>query len=107
VDPKAPVEDGEAGVIRGENITQQQQRRMPFIDIIERRGLAKGLLEGIEKCLKMQFGDEGLELMPELRELRDHELLRKILARIDTAASSDDLRRIWTRKRRSKTAKPT
>ncbi len=84
----------------------QQEKRMPFIDIIERRGLAKGLLEGIEKCLKMQFGDEGMELMPELRELRDHELLRKVLARIDTAASPDDLRRIWTRKRRSKTAKP-
>jgi hypothetical protein len=84
----------------------QQEKRMPFIDFVERRGLEKGLLEGIEKCLKMRFGDEGLELLPELRELRDHELLRKILARIDTAVSPDDLRRIWTRKRRSKTAKP-
>ncbi len=80
---------------------------MPFIDFVERRGMEKGLLEGIEKCLKMQFGAEGLELMPELRELRDHELLRKVLARIDTAASPDELRRIWTRKRRSKKAEPT
>jgi hypothetical protein len=80
----------------------QQENRMPFIDFVERRGLEKGLLEGIEKCLKMQFGHEGLELMAELRELRDHELLRKVLARIDTAASPDDLRRVWTRKRRSK-----
>ena len=38
----------------------------------------------------MKFGAEGLELMPELREIRDHELLGKILARIETAASPDD-----------------
>jgi hypothetical protein len=94
-------------VIWGKVTAQQQEQHRPFIDYIERRGLAKGLLEGIEKCLKMQFGDEGLELMSELRELRDHELLRKVLARIDTAASPDDLRRIWTRKRRSKKAEPT
>ncbi len=80
---------------------------MPFIDFVERRGMVKGLLEGIEVCLKMKFGAEGLELMPELRELRDHELLLKILARIDAVASPDDLRRIWTRKRRSKKTEST
>ena len=40
----------------------------------------------------MKFGAEGLELMPELREIRDHVLLCKILARIETAGSPDDLR---------------
>ena len=48
------------------------------------------------------FGDEGLKLMPELRELHDHVLLGKILHAIETAATPDDLRRVWTRKRRSK-----
>ena len=38
--------------------------------------------------------------MPELRELRDHELLRKVLARIKTAESLDNVRRVWTRKSR-------
>ena len=84
----------------------QQEKRMPFIDVVERRGMAKGLLQGIEACLKVKFGAEGLELMPELRQIRDHELLGKVLDRIDVAASPDDLRRVWTRKRRSKTAKP-
>ena len=68
--------------------------------------MEKGLLEGIEVCLEMKFGAEGLELMPELRQIQDHELLRKVLARIKTAASPDDLRRVWTRKRRPKAAKP-
>lgn len=85
----------------------QQEKRMPFIDIIERRGLEKGLLRGIEVSLDVKFGAEGLELMPELRQIRDHVLLGKILARIKTAASPDDLRRVWARKRRSKKAEPT
>jgi hypothetical protein len=84
----------------------QQEKVMPFINIAERVGMEKGLLQGIEACLKMKFGAEGLELMPELRQIRDHVLLGKILARIETVDSPDDLRRVWTRKRRPKTAKP-
>ncbi len=78
---------------------------MPFIDIAERVNLGKGLLRGIEECLKVKFGAEGLELMPEIRAIRDHEVLDKILSSIHTTASPNDLRRLWTRKRRSKTAK--
>ena len=66
------------------------------------KGLLEGILKGIEACLKLKFGAEGLELMPELREIQDHELLGKILDAIETAASPDELRRVWTRKRRSK-----
>ena len=39
------------------------------------KGMEKGLLRGIEACLKVKFGAEGLELMPELRQIRDHALL--------------------------------
>jgi hypothetical protein len=80
----------------------QQEKRMPFITIAERVGMEKGLLRGIEECLQLKFGDEGLKLMPELRELQDHELLQAVLGAIRTAASPEDLRRLWTRKRRSK-----
>jgi hypothetical protein len=80
---------------------------MPFIDIAERMIMAKGLLRGIEVCLRIKFGAEGLELLPELRQIRDHVLLEKILDKIGVASSPDDLRRIWTRKRRSKKAEPT
>jgi hypothetical protein len=83
-----------------------QEKGMPFIDIFERKGMEKGLLRGIEECLRVKFGAEGLELMPELRGIQDHEVLEKILSKIHTTASPDDLRRVWTRKRRPKTAKP-
>jgi hypothetical protein len=82
----------------------QQEKRMPFITIAERVGIEKGLIEGIEACLKLKFGAEGLELMPEIRELQDHELLRAVLHAIRAAASPDELRRVWTRRRRSKKA---
>ena len=79
---------------------------MPFINIFERVGMEKGLLAGIETSLKVKFGAEGLELMPEIREIRDHVLLGKILKRIETAESPATLRRVWTRKRQPKKAEP-
>jgi hypothetical protein len=72
---------------------------------LDRIAMKQGLLEGLEVALDVKFGAGGLALMPELREIRDHELLRKILKRIKTAASPDDLRRVWTRKRRPRAAK--
>jgi hypothetical protein len=82
----------------------QQEKVMPFIDIAERMATVKGLLQGIEVALDVKFGAAGLELMPELRQIRDHVLLGKVLAKIKTAASPDDLRRVWARKRRPKAA---
>jgi hypothetical protein len=84
----------------------QQEKKMPFVNFIERRALEKGRLDGLESLLRARFGAEGLELMPELRQIHDHELLLKILRRAETAVSPDEVRRIWTRKRRPKTAEP-
>ena len=75
---------------------------MPFMTGFERVGMEQCLLQGIEVALQLKFGDEGLKLMPELREIHDHVLLGKFFNAIRTTASPDDLRRIWTRKRRSK-----
>jgi hypothetical protein len=102
LDLPEPLEKGfweEAEAIR-------QEKHMPFMDIFERMNLVKRLLRGIEVALKLKFGAEGLELMPELREIRDHVLLEKVLDRIETADSPADLRRVWTRKRRPKKAEP-
>jgi hypothetical protein len=105
-----------------ELIAYQQEKRMPFITIVERiftekgrkegiekglkegieKGKEQGLLEGIETCLQMKFGSEGLGLMPELREIQDHELLRTVLRAIPAEASPEALRRVWKRGRRSK-----
>jgi hypothetical protein len=80
----------------------QQEKTMPFITIADRVAMEQALLEGIEVCLKLKFGAEGLELMPELRELHDHKLLRAVLEAIPAAARPGELRRVWARQRRSK-----
>jgi hypothetical protein len=89
-------------LFRQEITVYQQGKRMPFIDVFDRFAIEQYLLKGLEVSLKLKFGDEGLKLMPELREIQDHELLGKILRAVETAVNPDDLRRVWTRKRRSK-----
>ena len=54
----------------------------------------------------MKFGAEGLELMPELREIQDHERLDAVLEAIPKAASLEELRVLEAR-RLSKKAKRT
>src|SRR5262249_3663200 len=91
-----------------QEITQyQEEKQMPFRTIAERIGREQDLLMGIELGLKLKFGAEGLRLLPELRALQDHELLEDVLKAIETAASPDELRRIWAPKRRSRKKRPT
>jgi hypothetical protein len=69
---------------------------MPFITTPERLGLEEGLLEGIEALLDLKFAAEGLKLLPEIRELNDHEKFRAVLRAIKTATTPEELRRVWT-----------
>jgi hypothetical protein len=84
----------------------RQEKHMPFMDIFERTAMEKGLLRGIEALLRVKFGAAGLELMPEIREIRDHVLLDKILDRIETVGGPAEVRRVWTRKPRPKPTEP-
>ena len=83
----------------------KQEKTMRFVSIAERMGIAKGLHQGIEALLKVKFGAEGLELMPSLRESRDHVLLGKVLDRLTTAEDLDEVRRYVKRLLRAKAAK--
>lgn len=73
----------------------QEKVQMPFITTPERYGRIEGLLKGIEKCLKIKFGEDGLGLMPEIRELDDHEKLEAILEAIESVNAPDELRQLW------------
>ena len=79
---------------------------MPYMNTLDRIAMKQGLLRGIEVALRMKFGAGGLELMPDIRQIRDHVLLEKVLDRIEAADSPDDLRRVWTRQRRPRAARP-
>jgi hypothetical protein len=83
----------------------EEERHMPYVTSAERFGREEGLeegrreclLEGIEIALKLRFGPDGLLLLlPEIRQVRDVEVLRTIHRAIETAATPDALRKIWS-----------
>jgi len=73
----------------------QEEKRMPFITSFERVGHCRGMRKGIESLLRVRFGDEGLKLMPEIREIHEEERLETILQALETAANPDEVRRLW------------
>lgn len=68
---------------------------MPFITTPESCGCIAGLLKGIEVGLQIKFGGEGLKLLPEIRELHDHEKLSVVLQAIKNVSTPAELRQLW------------
>ncbi len=85
-----------AHVFRQELDIIQEERRMPFVTSIERLARGDGVRLGIESLLRVRFGEEGLKLMPEIREVYEEEKLLAILKALETAASPDEVRRLWS-----------
>jgi hypothetical protein len=71
---------------------------MPFLTTPERLGIAQGLRRGIKALLKVQFGDDGLQLLPEIEEIHDHLMLEEVIDALETASTLDDVRQVWTPK---------
>jgi len=82
-------------LVRDEIHRYQEEKTMPFMTSFERLALKDGLLRGIEACLKLKFGPDGLKVFPEIRQLEDVEVLQTILDAIETAATPEELRRVW------------
>lgn len=89
-----------------------KEKGMPFVTGAELVGHEKGLTEGlaqglaqaredllagIEAALDLKFAASGLTLLAEIREIKDLELLRKILQSVRQAESPESLRRLWMR----------
>ena len=74
----------------------QEEKRMPYVLSIERIGRQAGLREGIESLLRVRFGEVGLQIMPEIHTIYDENQLRAILKALETAASPEEVRRLWT-----------
>ena len=85
----------------------EEGQRMPLMPRFEYRAREESLLKGIEVALEVKFGADGLKLMPEITELQDIVLLEAVLEAIRTAANPDEVRRVWTRKRRPKKGRRT
>ncbi len=58
-------------------------------------GRREGLLAGIELALQIKFGVEGLRALPEIRKIRDIDVLQAIHEALKTAGSIAELRRVY------------
>ena len=78
------------------------EKQMPFMTSFERRARTEELLAGIELGLELKFGADGLQLMPDIKQITDVDLLRAVRDAIKPAANPDEVRRVWAPKRRPK-----
>ena len=58
-------------------------------------GKIEGLLQGIELALDIRYGDKGLRLLPEIRKIRDADVLSAIYRGLKARNSLRDLRQIY------------
>lgn len=89
----------------------EEEQKMPYVTSAERigiekgrqegrqegiqEGLREGLIEGITLALRLKFGENSQELLPEIRRLTDLAVIRAVYARIMEAQSLDDVRRAY------------
>ena len=81
----------------------EKEKHMPFISTFEEIGFEKGMERGLSKCrlediatiLEARFPESSGQLMSEIRQILDHEQLKKILRAAATVAGPDELRMLW------------
>jgi hypothetical protein len=59
-------------------------------------GLRNGLLAGIELALELRFGQQGLQILPEIAQLTDLAVIQALYERLKTANTLDELRQVYT-----------
>lgn len=65
----------------------EERLRMPYVSRIERTGIRKGLLKGIEMGLELKFGTSGLNLLSEITDIEDLNLLETIFNHLKTVST--------------------
>lgn len=83
----------------------EEEYRMPYITTAERvgraeglaEGRAQGLKEGIAVAARIRFGQAGEALAAETAPLADPALLEAIMAKLETAATLDEVRALLPR----------
>ncbi len=69
-------------------------RESPWYQEIDQRARQETLLYSIEICLEARFGNDGLELMPQINQISDFEQLRAILRTIVVANAIEELQQV-------------
>jgi hypothetical protein len=70
----------------------QKERTMPFLTTPERIALQDRTWTLIEDILRAKFGDAGVALMPEVKNIYDFDQLRDLHLTVWNASSLDEVR---------------
>ena len=77
----------------------EREKQMPYVTTIERRAKQEGLVEGalnaIELGLRLKFGQDGLQLLPEISQISDLAVLQAIQSGLLQGNALDELRSIY------------
>jgi hypothetical protein len=95
IDRMMDLPPGLEALARQEIHRYEEERNVPFMTSFERLARTEELLGAIEVLLRVRFGADGLQLLPEIQQLSGVDLLRSIHRGIETATSLDEVRRIW------------
>jgi hypothetical protein len=91
-------------LVRAEIEADEKEKQMPYITSFEQmameegeaRGEARGLKNGIALALRLKFGQASLQILDEIQQIDDFQVLRKITQAIESAATLNDVRNVWT-----------
>jgi len=80
-----------------------EEKNMPYVTSFERlakeegrkEGLQEGLIRAIESSLRVKFGEPGIRLMPEIRQIEDEGKLEAIHDALISGESLEGVRRLW------------
>ena len=95
IERKAEEKGRQAGIQAGRQAGIQTGRQ-EGIQTGRQQGLLEGVLESIELGLELKFGQEGLQLFPEISQISDLAVLREIQSGLRQFNSLDELRAIYT-----------
>jgi hypothetical protein len=73
----------------------EKERKMPYITPSERIWTKRERLRAIEIGLRLKFGEQGLELLPQIKTLEDADKYDIIHQALFTASSLEEVRRVY------------
>ena len=68
---------------------------MDYCSLIEQDGMEKGMIKGIRLGLKLKYGSEGLCLIEEIDKIKDVLILEKIVDKIESSTSLEEIRNVY------------
>ena len=69
--------------------------KSPWYQEIKERGAKQSIFMGMEVALDIKFGESGLSLLPEIKQIEELKLLEKIVQSIKETNSPEELRKIY------------